>query len=359
MKKMTAAGAIARRLRTQKLVGRPLATPADVVRRLGAVQAQDYAGASWALAQRARSHASPAAIDRAFDAGEILRTHILRPTWHFVAPEDLGWMMPLSAPRVHAFNGFVYRSYGLDSKTLTGAMRVLERTLEGRQHLTRIELAAALGRSRIAASGIRLAYIMLFAELERVVCSGPRRGRQFTYALFDDRVPRASAIPREEAVARLAERYVAGHGPATLRDFCWWSGLTQREAGRGFDALGPRVVRLDVDGLACFSTPAAAASPPPLSAHLLPNYDEYLIAYRDRQLYTAAAAADGVARRADPFSHHVIVNGRLAGSWSRPAKPGAAAQVSLYERLDCARQRAVDAAVARFADWTGTSLRGI
>jgi hypothetical protein len=350
MKRMTAAGAIARRLDNHRLVGRRLASPADVVRWLGAVQAQDYAGAVWALAQRSRSNSASAAIDRAFDEGAILRTHILRPTWHFVAPDDLRWMMTLSAPRVHAANGFVYRFSGLDAKTLTRAMRVLERALEGRRYRTRQELAADLARARIAAAGTRLACIMMFAELEQSICSGPRRGREFSYALFDERVPRAPVISRDEALARLAGRYIASHGPATLRDFCWWSGLTTRDARRALEMLSPRVTLVDVDGLSCFSTAARAASPPPL-AHLLPNYDEYLVAYRDRQLVVTGSSGDGVVRAADAFAHHIVVDGRLAGSWSRPATPGGPVRLSLYAPLDRTRRRAVDAAVARFQAW--------
>ena len=231
------------RLHNQFLSQTEFTEPGAVVAALGAVQSQDYAGGKWALAQRLKNATTDAAIDKAFNDGKILRTHILRPTWHFVAPEDIRWMLALSAPRVHTANGFMYRQQGLDGTIIKKSYNVLEEALQGGNSLTRSELGSAFEKAGIkAAEGIRLGYFIMSAELDAIICSGPRRGRQFTYALLEERAPKVRAWKREEALAELTRRYFATRGPATLHDFTWWSGLTMAEAKKGIEA---EVVEMD------------------------------------------------------------------------------------------------------------------
>ncbi len=273
------------RLRQQKLARADGASPADVVRWLGAVQAQDYAGARWALGLRVKG-ATDGDVQRAFDAGAILRTHLLRPTWHFVAPEDIRWVQTLTAPRVHAANRSYYRKLGLDDRLLARSRTIVEQSLAGGTYLTRHELASALARAGIVAAGQRLAFLVMHAELEQAICSGPRRGAQFTYALLAERAPLARARDHEETLAELAGRYFASHGPATVRDFVWWSGLTVREAKLGVELAGLAHAELNtltywfVEGTVTRSVQARTGAT--AGAFLLPNYDEYLIAYQDR-----------------------------------------------------------------------------
>src|SRR5690349_15894308 len=194
------------RLRSQHIDGRPLKRPVDVVRWLVASQAQDFAGAKWALGLRARNTTN-AAVEREFNAGVILRTHVMRPTWHFVAQEDIRWILALTAPRVNAQNAPYYRRAGLDAPTLKGATTALTRALSGERYLTRDELREVLARARISADGLRLAYILMHAELDAAICSGPRRGKQLTYALLDERAPGTRSLARADALAELARRY--------------------------------------------------------------------------------------------------------------------------------------------------------
>jgi hypothetical protein len=208
--------------------------PADVVAWLGAVQAQEFVPAKWALGLRLPDTATEAAIDRAFDAGRILRTHVMRPTWHFVAPADIRWMLELTAPRVHQVLSHYCRRLGLDNAIRTRAAAVFERALDG-QALTRGELGTHLGRAGIAAKGVPLAMLTIHAELEGVICSGPRRGKELTYAQLAARAPRAARLPRDEALSTLTKRYFRSHGPATIRDFVWWSGLRTSDAKRGLE----------------------------------------------------------------------------------------------------------------------------
>ena len=220
-----------RRLTNQRLLGSPFRSAVEVVAWLGAMQAQDYPGAKWAIGLRAP--VTDEDVDRDCDEGLILRTHILRQTWHFVARGDIRWMLALSGPRVNAISAHYYRKMELDERTFIRSRNVLERVLRDGKYLTRPELGAALGRAGITASGIRLAFLTMRAELDAVICSGPRRRHQPTYALLEERVPPAKPIDRDAALAELARRYFTSHGPATLRDYVWWSGLTVRDATAG------------------------------------------------------------------------------------------------------------------------------
>jgi len=197
---MNTSDVLSQRLHNQKLSSSELKTPADVVRWLGAVQAQDYHGAKWALALRMRN-ATHADVEAAFNNGEIIRTHLLRPTWHFVAPEDVRWLLQLTAPHVNRRSGSGYRMFELDDAVFKKSNKVVTRALRGGKHLTRATLKAALNKAGIAAdNGVRLAHILLRAELDGIVCSGPRVGKQFTYALFEERVPPGKTLTREEAL---------------------------------------------------------------------------------------------------------------------------------------------------------------
>ena len=310
---------------------------------MGAVQAQDYVGAAWALALRARG-LTLEAVDRALAAGEVLRTHVLRPTWHFVAPADIVWLLELTGPRVKKLMRTYDHRLALDTRVYTRSRSVIERALEGGRQLTRSELAAALRKNRIEAAGQRLAHIVMHAELDAVICSGARRGVQFTYALVTERAPGARTLPREEALATLATRYFQSHGPATIKDFAWWSGLTMADARAAVEAAKIQAQVLN--------------APPPLGrargAHyLLPNYDEYLIAYRDRGGFVDPATPRLALGPAMEYPHQVVLDGRVAGGWRRTMTK-ASAQVSL--RPYATPTRPQSAALAAQARLLGTFL---
>jgi hypothetical protein len=205
----------------------------------------------------------------------------------------------------------------------------------------------------VKASGPRLAGLVMHAELERVVCSGPRHGRQFTYALFEERVPPAAELDRDEALAELTRRYFTSHGPATLRDYAWWSGLTMREGRRGLEILGRSLTRTTLGGLEYFGADArlrrvAAAR----SVFLLPNYDECLIAYKDRG---PSSGTSGMTTP-DPHPYHVIADGRLAGSWRRMLSGSVVTvDVAPYDRVTPATRRGLERAVERLGTFMGVT----
>ena len=179
-----------------------------------------------------------AASSAAFDAGRILRTHLLRPTWHFVLPEDIRWLLTATAPRVKARDARRYAQLGLDASTQRRSAKALAAALRGGNQLTRAEAAAVLTAAGIGVDGQRLPYLLMHAELDALICSGPRRGKQHTYVLLEERAPDARDLPRDEALAELARRYFRSHGPATAKDFAGWATLTLAEARAAIEAAG-------------------------------------------------------------------------------------------------------------------------
>ncbi|HJQ20028.1 MAG TPA: winged helix DNA-binding domain-containing protein [Gemmatimonadaceae bacterium] len=306
------------RLRNQHLLTTTLTRAEDVVRALGAVQSQDYANAKWAIGRRMTA-ATDADVEHAIASGAILRTHVLRPTWHFVLPEDVDWMLDLTATRVAAAMGTNNRSLGLDASVFRRANAAIERALRDGAQLTRAELAVALRRARVDPTGQRLAHILMQAELDRVVISGGRRGKQFTYASYDTRVPRSPKRDCDDALRDLAERYFATRGPATLQDFAWWSGLTVADAKRAVEASDGAVVRERIADRDLWVTPGARAPTRKTRTtpvvHLLPNYDELFVGFRDRSAFGVRL---GREPRLDALMGHMLfVDGQLVGGWRR------------------------------------------
>jgi hypothetical protein len=338
------------RLHNQRIAGEKFTSPEEVVGWFGAVQAQDYAGAKWAVGQRTHG-ATDADLDAACAAGTILRTHVMRPTWHFVTPADIRWLLALTAPRVHIANSYRCRQLGLDDATLARSNAVLARTLQGGVQLTRTELTTVLQEAGISISGERLTHIMLHAELEGIVCSGAWRGKQFTYALLDERAQHTAPWTREEALAELTTRYVISHGPATVQDFVWWSGLTTADAKAGLARADSQIMHNDIDGRTYWITESAPiADGPSPTAFLLPNYDEFIVGYTDRSAVLDTPPAEKLDARGNVlFNHIIIIDGRVRGTWKRTLKKDAVIIDALpFAPLDAAEARALEDAVGRY-----------
>ncbi len=347
------------RLHNQLLASPPVTTPADVVRHLGAVQAQEFPLAKWALGLRIAG-ATDSLIEDAFARGDILRTHVLRPTWHFVTPSDIRWMLGLSGPRVLTTYASYYRKLELDGATLRRAMRVLERLLRGGRHLTRAPIRAAFAKAGIAVDSMRFGFILLHAEFEALICSGPRAGKQFTYALLEERVPPAPMRSREDSLSELTRRYFSSHGPAQLTDFIWWSGLRTADARAGIEMLGTHLVRESIDGATYwFAPPAGVPRPASRAAYLLPIYDEYLIAYKDRSASYVPPSA--TQRRPDniAFTSPLVLGGRVAGTWRRAQAADGAVHVAVqpFAPLGPTARRAIGRAAAHYAAFLGQPVR--
>ncbi|HLL67528.1 MAG TPA: winged helix DNA-binding domain-containing protein [Micromonosporaceae bacterium] len=355
---MTSLDIARRRLCSVGLTGPVAVDLAEVVGRLGAVQAQDYGPTKWSLGQRCVG-LDDVGIDVAFDAGAILRTHVLRSTWHFVRPVDIRWMQELTAPRVHAFNAYYYRQLGLDDALLRRCGDLISAALVGGGALTRKEIATMLERAGIPATGMRLGYILMHAELSALICSGPRSGKQHTYALLDERAAGVAAPERDEALAELTVRYFTSHGPATVRDFAWWSSLTIAEIRRGLDLVRGRLESDTVDDITYWyaASPAVPSQQPPPSPTvlLLWGYDEYIVGYSESKY---ALDLSGVARLGTPdrpaFNGVVVLDSQVAGCWRRTvSKHSVVIEATLYVEFDDAQREALHAAASRHGAFLG------
>jgi hypothetical protein len=342
------------RLHNQRLADNPLATPVDVVRWLGAVQAQDYGPAKWSLGERSRG-AVDGDIDRAMAEGSLLRTHVLRPTWHFVLPEDIRWIQELTAPRVHAQNAYYYRQTGLDDGVRGRARRAMVDALRGGNHLTRKEMEAVLAGAGISAKGLGLVYILMDAELDCVICSGPLRGRQQTYALLEERAPDARTLTRDEALGGLALRYFTSRGPATARDMRFWSSLPLADIQRGLEVAAPRLEHQEIEGRSFWS---ASFDPAPRMAtarvHLLQGLDEYFVGYGEsRGFCDQSGVRPSLVDRA-VYNGAVILDSQLAGHWKRTvSKKAVTFAVALRMDFDDAQMQALQAAADRHGAFLG------
>ncbi len=324
---------------------------------LGAMQAQDYTHAKWAVGLRIPG-STDEDIEKAIDRGDIIRTHLLRPTWHFVAAEDVRWMLALSAPQIKAACAAMNRQLGLDEAVFKRSNTIIGKALEGGKHLTREELVAELAKSGIIADNLQATHIMLWAEQEAIVCNGPRRGKKFTYALLDERVPQSKALERPDAVAELARRYFTSHAPATLSDFQWWSGLRAADARVGLEAVqalmiqevvGDQVYWMPHDFL-----PEQAA---PLTLHLLPAFDEFLVSYKDRSASLDPSRKVQAITGNGIFKPVIAVNGWVKGIWQRTVKKDKVLiDRELFSELSEAEHAAFEAAAGRFGAFVGLGL---
>lgn len=318
---LTDAAIIGHRMHNQQLVSSRFSKPEDLVRWLVAMQAQEYAFAKWAVAVRLKGEADEELVEKAFNKGTILRTHLMRPTWHFVHPADIRWLLQVTAPQVHQLNAYMYRQTGLDKPLLKKAGRVLTDALKDGKHLMRKELQQALLRKKIIAEGVRLAYIVMYAELEGIICSGARNGKQFTYALLEERVPPVKPLHRKEALAQFAARYFASRGPASVKDFAYWSGLGITQAREAAASLPSSFIREKFKNEEYIISETSVGS---LSrtTFLMPIYDEYGMSYKNRDVLMAPGMN---GKLATAFNNFIVTNGVITGGW----KPGIDRQLEM------------------------------
>ena len=339
------------RLHNQHLSQADLHSPAEVVSWFGAVQSQDFAGAKWAIGLRTNG-LSETDVERAFTDGSILRTHILRPTWHFVTPTDIRWMLALTAPRVRALLAYNDRRLELNRGIINKSNKVLTKILQGGNQLTRLELATTLQSQGINTDELRLAHLMIHAELDAVVCNGARRGKQFTYALLEERAPQNKTLEHQEAVVELARRYFRSHGPAALKDFVWWSGLSVADARLGIEAIKPEFDHEIRNAETYWFTGTYSKDKKRGSkAYFLPNYDEYTVGYTDRSAIFDTSHINKLDARGSVLAQHVILTeGQIVSTWKRTLKKNTVEiEVRAFRELRKSEMKAVIQAAERYA----------
>lgn len=328
---MDAREVVQRRLTANGLAGPRRPAAHDVVHHLLAVQSQDVHPSAWSIGQRTTA-ATEQVVEHARAQGHLLRTHVLRTTWHDVCASDLRWLLRLTGPRVQLQTAGVRRELHLDADLLATARNALEPALAGRV-LTRAEVGQVLSGAGLALDTRALGHLLMHLELDAMVCSGPRRGRSQTYALLDERVPPARERDHGTAVAELVQRFLAGHGPATVQDLAWWSSLLVRDLRAALTGLGDAVRCEHLDGLELWS---AADAPPTADwpgVQLVQAYDEHLVAFtRTKHL---SDPHRWTSTRTRPYLAVVLQDGMMAGSWARTVgTAGVTLQVSPVADLD-------------------------
>lgn len=338
------------RLANQHISGHRFQRPEQVVQWLGAVQAQDYLGALWGVGLR-MEQATEAAVEQTLTEGAIVRTWPMRGTLHFVAAADIRWMLELMTPRiVAASKRRLEQQFDLDEKTFSRSRELFVRELQGGRRLERNQMYQMLEQANISAAGQRGLHILWRLAQEGVICFGPRQGKQQTFVLLDEWVPNPRRLERDEALAELAGRYFTSRGPATLQDFTWWSGLTSIDAKAGIEMARPEIIEEKINDRTYWLAPSQPdhVDPSP-TAYLLPAYDEYTVAYKDRSAVLDPLHAADTNSGNGIFKPTIVVDGQVVGVWKRTLERGSVLiATSMFRSLTKAEQLAVDGAAERY-----------
>lgn len=310
------------RLINQQIVGSSFENPAKLVSWMGAMQAQDYSNSKWAVGIRVPD-CTDDLVEAAINSGKIIRTHILRPTWHLVAAEDVRWMMALTATNIDKLMASSNRQLELDDQVIKNSQSIIYRALEGGKEFTRKEIVDELTANGIVTDSRRASHLVMKAEIDMVVCNGARRGKSFTYALFDEKIPSSKPLLKEEALAKLARKYFASHGPATLKDFIWWSGLSVADAKSALEYVRKDFASETIGSEIYYLNGTMARSKDIEQAfHLLPAFDELIISYKDRTASVADVDRSKAFTNNGIFYPLIVKGGQALGTWKRKFQKG-------------------------------------
>jgi hypothetical protein len=305
------------RLINQQISGSKFTTAREIVGWMGAIQAQDLNMSKWAVGIRLPCSIQES-IESALNKGEIIRTHVLRPTWHLVSRDDIYWMLELTAARIKATMRLTDKQLELTEIIFNKSNSILEKVLRDSVQLSREELAGYLVREGISVDLNRLSHLLMRAELEKIICSGSIKGNRQGYALLSDRVPEKRSLNREESLAELARRYFTSHGPATVKDFEWWSGLTAGESKHALELIKSDFISETRDNRTYwFIHDNTGPDHKPNPMYLLPAFDEYLISYKDRTASLPAGLQRNAVSINGIFYPVIIHNGKVIGTWKR------------------------------------------
>ena len=311
------------RLHNQRIVGNTLKTPEEVVTWMGGMQAQDYLGSLWAVALRTKN-CPEKDVEKAIVDRKIVRTWPMRRTLHFALASDVHWMMKLTSERIIKTYGAHMAQLGLNEEMLVTSRKVVAKALSGGKCLTREALYTVLEAARISTGESRGIHLLWRLGQESLICYGPRAGKQPAFVLLDEWVPNKKTISREEAIGELTLRYFTSHGPATIADFAWWSGLLIKDIKNGIASITSKLTEETIDGKTYYMGASAPSVSRKESVCLLPPFDEYVVSYKDR---TAVLKTEhnGLVNRGGNgmFAPVIVINGKVVGSWKREIKKDA------------------------------------
>lgn len=345
------------RLVSQKLHKTSPITPKEIVKHMGAMQAQDYSMAKWAIGSRC--DATETAIEEAINSAEIIRTHILRPTWHFVSADDIYWMLDVSAPQVKRFTASAGKKYGYDAKKLDQTNSKIEKLLAGNNHLTRDEIMQELGIKKTSSADFLSAAIMMNAELDGLVCNGRMKGKQITYALLEERVSKPkSKLTKEEGLAKLALKYFISHGPASLLDFSWWSGFPPTICLNTINAIKLQLNSIEIDGqIFWFGNDSSDENNFLESVHFLPAFDEILISYKTREASILLEHQSKTFTNNGIFKPIILENSKVIGTWKRTiAKNHAKIETIFFNETENHKKAILFEGIKAFENYLGTKI---
>ena len=345
------------RLVSQKLYKTSPNSPQEIVKHLCAMQAQDYAMAKWAIGSRCE--ATEAAIEEAINSAQIIRTHILRPTWHFVSAEDIYWMLDLSGPQVQKMTISAAKKYGYDVQMLNQINSQIEKLLARNNHLTRDEIMLELNIKKGSSQDFLAAAIMMHAELDGLVCNGKMKGKQITYALLEERVSKPKTkFTKEEALAKLALRYFESHGPATLLDFSWWSGFPPTTCKLALSAIELQLNSFQIENqIYWFKKDISDETHFRESVHFLPAFDEILISYKTREASILLEHQPQAFTNNGIFKPIILENGRVIGTWKRTIKKDhAKIETQFFNEPESSKKEILFEGIKAFENYLGTKV---
>lgn len=345
------------RLINQHISGNKLNTVRDLVSDMGAIQAQDYAMAKWAIGLRLND-ANEQSIRKAIDKGDIFRTHLLRPTWHFVSAEDIQWMLSLTAPRIKTSMKSRNKQLGLTQPVFNKSNDVIKKVLTGDNHLTREELAAHLNKAKIKTDMNRASHLLMEAELDGIICSGKSRGNKLTYALLEERIHEPKSLNRDESLAKLADIYFKSRGPATVKDFAWWSGLSLTDAKTAVELINKKFAHFEVNKQTYWLKATTPSSRVKKNVFLLPAYDEYLLSYSDRSAMLVSEKHKGIVSSNGIFYPLIVVNNSVVGTWRRTIQNNTVnLEMNFFEPQDANTKNLINKEAIKFSKFLGKDPR--
>lgn len=345
------------RLVSQKIYETSSNSPEEIVHHLGAMQAQDYAMAKWAIGSRCE--ATEKEVEEAVDSAKIIRTHILRPTWHLVSAEDIYWMLDLSGPQVQKMTISAAKKYGYDVRMLNQINSRIEKLLAGNNHLTRDQIMQELNIKKGSNQDFLAAAIMMHAELDGFVCNGKMKGKQITYALLEERVSKPKTkLTKEEALAKLALRYFESHGPATLLDFSWWSGFPPTTCKLALSAIELQLNSVEIENqIYWFKKDISDETNFRESVHFLPAFDEILISYKTREASILLEHQPQAFTNNGIFKPIILENGRVIGTWKRTIKKDhAKIETQFFNETESSKKEILFEGIKAFENYLGTKV---
>ncbi len=338
---------VSQRLLGQQLIGQHFTCPHDLVAWMGAMQAQEYQMMRWAVGMRTR-RPSAKAFEQAYNKGEIVRGHLFRTTWQLVAGEDWRWMLDLC--RTNALRGLAgwmkSNNVWIPLQEQDAIHQIFSDFLSCHRIALKKDFAAALAEKGITMEDHRLSYHIRLAEYSGLLCSGDLFPMKHSYALAADKLPQRSPLCREEALNLLALKYFRSHGPATLEDFVWWSGLPVGECRKGLEAIRPDLLEERWEGLVLYRhRDARLRGFRSGTVTLLPSYDEYLIGYKSRHVSVPPGHSHRAHNNRGIFWPVVLLDGKVVGNWS---VPGGAPRLDIFLPEASISEEALQEQIARY-----------